>query len=212
MFFKKTVPFIFTLSVGIFSFFYYFMPHAFMQELWDKASQWAIIIGGGAMFVGVISMVRAYYKRATNKSDPNRYFAMLTIICFIAMTVIGLISGIKPGSLFNDIFVGIMIPCEATMFSLLAFYIASAAFRSFRLKSFSAGLLLFSAIILMLAQIPTGENISPAIPWLKGWILDYPNVAAQRAILIGIAIGSVATALKIILGIDKSIYAGVGGK
>ncbi len=183
-----------------------------MQDMWDKASDWAIIIGGGAMFVGVISMVRAYYKRATNKLDPNRYYAVITILCFFVMTVVGLVTGIKPGSLFNDIFVGIMIPCEATMFSLLAFYIASAAFRSFRLKSFSAGLLLFSAIILMLAQIPTGENISPAIPWLKGWLLDYPNVAAQRAILIGIAIGQVATALKIILGIDKSIYAGVGGK
>ena len=70
-------------------------------------------------------------------------------------------------------------------------------------------MLLIAAMIVMLAQIPTGEVISPAIPKIKDWILDYPNVAAQRAILIGIAIGAVATALKIILGIDKSVFAGI---
>ena len=78
------------------------------------------------------------------------------------MAIIGFVdkNNVMPGSLFNDIFSNILVPLESTMFSLLAFYIASAAFRSFRLKSFSAGLLLFAAIIVMLAQIPTGENIS----------------------------------------------------
>ncbi|MCK5074091.1 MAG: hypothetical protein KAQ98_11745 [Bacteriovoracaceae bacterium] len=217
MFLKKTVPFLITLGMGLFTFTYYFVPHKLMQNMWDMVSDWAIIIGGGALAVGAVSMIRTYYKKAMTKSDPNRYYSMITIVCVFLMAIIGFITGIKPGSLFNDLFIHVMAPCESTMFSLLSFYIASAAFRSFRLKSFSAGLLLFSAIIVMLAQIPTGETISAAIPGLnipliKTWLLNYPNVAAQRAILIGVAIGSVATALKIILGIDKSVFAGAGGK
>lgn len=216
MFLKKTVPFLLTLGMGIFTFCYYFVPHKNMTILWDHASNWGMIIASGGLAVGAVSMIRTYYKKAMNKSDPNRYYAFVTIISVFAMTIIGLVTDIKPGALFNDIFMHIMVPCEATMFSLLSFYIASAAFRSFRLKSFSAGLLLVSALIVMLAQIPAGENISAAIPGLdilklKDWLLDYPNVAAQRAILIGVAIGSVSTALKILLGIDKSVYAG-GGK
>ena len=179
MFLKKTVPFILTLSMGIFSFLYYFIPHEMMQDLWDHLSNWAIIVGGGAMAVGSISMVRTYYKRAMNKNDPNRYYSLITIVTLVFVTIIGFVQGIEPGTLFNTIFVHVLAPLESTMFSLLAFYMASAAFRSFRLKSFSAGLLLFSAIIVMLAQIPTGEVISPYIPKIKDWVLDYPNVAAQ---------------------------------
>jgi hypothetical protein len=210
MFFKKTVPFLITLLTGLFTFAYYYVPHDLMQVLWDHASNWAIIVGGGAMAVGAISMIRTYYKKSMNKADPNRYYSMVAIVCLFGMAITGFVTGIKPGSLFNDIFINVLSPLESTMFSLLAFYIASAAFRSFRLKNFSAGLLLFSAILIMLAQIPAGELISSKIPLIKDWILDYPNVAAQRAIMIGIAIGSVATALKIILGIDKSVFSGTG--
>ncbi len=212
MFLRKTVPFLLTLSIGIFTFLYYFIPHQFMQATWTKISDWAIIIAGGAIVVGVVSMIRTFYKKAINKNDPNRYYNWLAIICMIGMTLIGFITGIKPGSLFNDIFIHIMAPLESTMFSLLSFYIASAAFRSFRLKSVSAALLLFSAILVMLAQIPTGEVIYSGIPAIKDWILDYPNVAGQRAILIGVAVGTAATALKIILGIDNSVFAGAGEK
>lgn len=210
MFFKKTVPFILTLSTGIFSFCYYFIPHKQMQDLWFIATSWLMIIGGGAMAVGVISMIRTYWKKARNKQDPNRYYCYITLVCMAAMSIVGFAGGIKSGTLFNTLFKFVMAPLESTMFSLLAFYIASAAFRSFRLKSFSAGLLLVSAMLVMLSQIPTGEVISPYIPKISAWILDHPNVAAQRAIQIGISIGVVSTALKIILGIDKSVFSGVG--
>lgn len=210
LFLKKTVPFLLTLGMGIFTFMYYFMPHKNMQAIWDMVSDWAIIIGGGAMAVGAVSMIKTYYKKSLNKEDPNRWYALITLICTVGMTLIGFIFGIGGESLFNDLFINVMMPLESTMFSLLAFYIASAAFRSFRLKSFSAGLLLFAAIVVMLAQIPLGENISSNIPSLASWIMDYPNVAARRAILMGISIGTVATALKIILGIDKSVFSGVG--
>ncbi|MBF0300703.1 MAG: hypothetical protein HQK51_18460 [Oligoflexia bacterium] len=210
LFLKKTVPFLITLGMGIFTFMYYFMPHKMMKIIWEDVSDWAIIIGGGAMAVGAISMIRTYYRKSLNKDDPNRWYSLITLICTIGMTLIGFITGIGGESLFNDLFINVMIPLESTMFSLLAFYIASAAFRSFRLKSFSAGLLLVAAIIVMLAQIPLGENINENIPAISSWIMDCPNVAARRAILMGISIGSVATALKIILGIDKSVFSGAG--
>jgi len=210
MFFKKTVPFIITLTMGIFTFTYYFIPHPLTQKIWLELADWLIIISGGAMGVGAFSMIRTYYKRATNKSNPNRYYSYVTLFCMAAMMLIGFVGGIKTDTLFNDIFMNVMVPLEATMFSLLAFYMASAAFRSFRLKSFSAGLLLFTAIIVMLAQIPAGESISPILPAIKDWVLNNPNVCAQRAIKVGVSIGVSATSLKIILGIDKSVFSGVG--
>jgi hypothetical protein len=97
---------------------------------------------------------------------------------------------------------------SSTMFSLLAFFIASAAFRAFRAKSFEASLLLIAAFIVMLGKIPLGEYMVPGISSLQQWIMNYLNTAGQRAILIGAAIGIVAISIKIIIGMERSYFGG----
>jgi hypothetical protein len=97
----------------------------------------------------------------------------------------------------------------STMFSLLAFYIASAAYKAFRARSLEATVLLLAAIIVMLAQVPIGMAISRWIPQISDWILNVPNMAAKRGIALGVGLGMTATSLKIMLGIERT-YLGSG--
>jgi len=125
------------------------------------------------------------------------------------------------------IFQNVFTPLGATMFSLLAFFMASAAFRAFRAKSIPATLLLISAFFVMLGRVPIGAFvgewleflvlpimqmtlpeswISPSNQWfseLAGFIMNVPNAAGQRAIMIGAALGMVAASLRIWIGLEK---------
>jgi len=113
-------------------------------------------------------------------------------------------------TMFRSFFDYILIPIFATMFSLLAFFITSAAYRAFRARSLMATLLLLAALIVMLRFNPyLSPLLGDFMPKLSNWLMNVPNLAAQRAIIIGVGLGMVATALKIILGIERG-YMGKG--
>lgn len=110
----------------------------------------------------------------------------------------------EEGRVFNWIYDHIFFPCNATMFALLAFFIASAAFRAFRMRNLESGLLLGAAILVMLGLVPIGRALSPIFPEIQEWIVDIPNNAGRRAIMMGAALGAIATGLRVILGLERS--------
>jgi hypothetical protein len=96
------------------------------------------------------------------------------------------------------------------MFAILAFFIASAAYRSFRARSREASVLLIAAVIVMTGRVPLGEYLIPLSGDLSQWILNVLNASVRRAILIGVSLGTVALSIKIIFALERS-YLG-GGK
>ncbi len=124
---------------------------------------------------------------------------------------------------FDWVYNYVFVPLSATTFSLLAFYIMSAAYRAVRIKSWEAGLLLAAAIIVLIGQVPVeqiplvGKYLAcgsikgmSTFEYLKSVILDFPNTAAKRGIIIGIALGGLATSIKIIFGIERPYMGGQG--
>jgi hypothetical protein len=92
----------------------------------------------------------------------------------------------------------------------LAFYVASAAYRAFRARNLEATILLIAAIVVMMGRIPfgdmlTGGNMTP----VSEWLMDKPNAAAQRGIIIGAALGAASMSIRVILGIETT-YLGKG--
>jgi len=119
----------------------------------------------------------------------------------------------EQGTPFWWMYLYILQPLMTSTFAMLAFYVASAAFRAFRAKNLEATLLLVTAFIVLLRSTPLGTALSALLPSelgflkldaLTAFIMKVPNTAGNRAIMIGIALGIAATSLKVLLGLDRS--------
>jgi hypothetical protein len=124
----------------------------------------------------------------------------------------------QEGSWFWWCYAYLFRPLTSTMFAMLAFYVASAAFRAFRAKNFEALLLLGTAFIILLGHTFVGVKLTEGIPpYLSAFKIDELSLyvaqifmtAGNRAIMIGIALGVASTSLKVLLGVDRS-YLGSG--
>jgi hypothetical protein len=198
---QRLLPRIITFICGMFLAIQYFIPHKTSERLYETSLDWLIIVGVFAVILGILSLVTVNVEKIRRKSQGYRH-AWVLLAGLVFMIVAGIATGTGQESLFLRMgYNAILNPITATMFALLAFYIASAAYRAFRARSVLATILLLSAIIVMLGRVPAGEVI-PGIPWLTDWLINVPNMAAKRAITIGLGLGGSATALKIVLGIE----------
>ncbi len=208
---RLQIPIAIGFLAGVFMFVQFFIPHQMIKASFEDALDWAIIIGAFALVLGLGSLFRTHVDKIRHRREGFAY-SFVTLISFAVMFVFGIVWKTDPGTMFDWLFMNVQVPLEATMFSLLAFFIASAAYRTFRARSLEATLLLSVAVIVMLGRVP----ISDKIPYVNlheitEWIMMVPTVAAKRGILFGVALGAVATSLRIILGLERSHLGGGGG-
>ncbi len=213
-FFKRTIPMIIAFVMGLLMAFQYYVPHESSQDLLKVVTRWGMIISGFAMFIGAYSLFHMHWNRIRQKVAGWSYSIFVFFGAGITI-IFGLINGgeffwndKQTGTMFDWIFNNVQVPAGATIFSILAFFMASAAYRTFRARNKEATILLVAAIIVMLGRVPIGTMISQYIPVAADWIMSVPNLAAKRAILIGVSIGVIATSIKIIFGIERAYLGG----
>ncbi len=222
---QRRIPLILVLLTGLFGAFAFFVPHGAVRAV-DEVMRNDVqrILAAFSLVLGVGSIVQHHLMKIQRKSTFWQY-SWITLVALLLTAVIGVFGGIdpnRPGILpthiggfsfhIQTIFSNMMVPLAATMFSMLAFFMASAAYRAFRARTFEATLLLVAAFILMLGAVPLGRLIHRELPAFAEWILAVPNVASKRGILFGVALGSLATSLKIIIGVERGWLGGGGGK
>jgi len=188
---------------------------------------WAVsVICAFAFSLGMINLGRIHWKQIAKRAGGWHNSAGF-FVAMIAMMVVGFVyrpdpeNGIKKG-LYEIMFSGLLLPLGASMFATLGFYITSAAYRAFRIKSREATIMLIAAFIVMLGQVPVGMFMTSWIRegWSVGaldlsflrieklayWILTVPNAAAVRAIAFGIDVGGVAMSLRIWFSLERGSY------
>lgn len=194
-------------AAGVFMTVQYFVSAPWMDATYRSTLAWMQIIFACALIVGIGAVLKNHIVRI-QKRPSDRFYSAVLLLAVIVMSVLGFSGGIDQGSSFLWVFNNLQAPMQATVFSLLAFYVTSAAFRGFRARSVESTILIAAGLIVLIGRVPLGEMITPHLPSTADWIVNVPALAAKRAILIGIGLGMVATALKVIAGVERTYMGG----
>ena len=214
LFLTRTLPLVLAFIFGVMAITIYYVPHSAAQDLERELALWLRIVFAFAYFLGLYSLLSMHWSRIRLRQASWGYSLVFYLGFGVMMLFVLYNNGEGP---FNAqaqegpypwMFQYVHVACAATMFSLLAFFISSAAYRTFRARSPEAAILLVSAVVVMLGRVPIGAFIWEVIPESMFWLLSVPNMAAKRGILLGVSLGAIATALRIIFGIERSYLGG----
>ena len=203
---KLKVPLAIIFVMGVFTIVSHFIPAQPIAELNQTLRNWYIGIISFFIFLGTVNLALSNTEKIKTRARDWRY-SIILLVALAVMLVAGFHRGrssMDEGSPFMYLYFNIEYPLEATMYSLLAFFITSAAFRAFRARNKEAVLLLVAAVLVMLGRVPIGSAMWHGFPDVTEWIMSFPNAAAKRGIRLGIDLGLISMALRMILGIERS--------
>ena len=211
---RRQVPLALCFVFGIVMVLIEFSPHPYSKSLYNEVINWSLIIGPFALVLGVATLVQTHWIRIRRRAEYWQY-SFVVFIGMIVMVAIGIPFG-PSHKAFKWLFMNIQVPMDATMFSLLAFFIASASYRAFRARTLEATLLLVAALIVMIGNAPIGDFIwNKIMPFgdnlpstVRQWILENPNLSSRRGVILGVSLGVISQSIRIILGIERSYLGG----
>ena len=215
---QRQVPLFLTAAIGLVMLLYFFIPHPWIAGPGHFFEDAVIIVVAFAIVLGAANLLQFNGDIIARRGKDWPYKLVLLLSMF-AMIGIGLVEGehyLDPETKFSWMYNTFYASMQATMFALLAFYIASAAFRAFRIRNLEAALLAVAALFVMIGRVPIGNAISAhwpdgvRLPQISDWIMENPQNSAKRAILMGAALGVMSTGLRIIMGMEGSFARGEG--
>jgi hypothetical protein len=163
-------------------------------------ASWAAIVVAFALLLGFANVISVHWNRIRAR-QPGSIYSVVLLVSLVGTLIIG--SGGPASRNGQFVFHHILQPLEATFFALLAVFMATAAFRAFRVRNLETFFFVLFAVIVLLGQIPLSIYIWPELPVIKDWIINVPTLAGVRGILLGVALGTIATGLRVLIGADR---------
>jgi hypothetical protein len=190
------------IGVGIVILLGYFLPLPFLQDIRNVLIGWAVTLAGVAGLVGIINLAGAHWRKLTAPRNRD-YYSFILLLALIISFGAGLV--LTPSDPeYQKTVTFIQMPVAASLMAVLAIVITLSGLRILQRRKgimgivFVGSTLVFMAVgsgLLTTTQSNTVGFILTALNWLP--------LAGGRGILLGIALGSLATGLRILMGADR---------
>jgi len=182
----------------------YFYPLEMLTNLRIMLTDWAVIIAAMAVLVGIANLVFVQMEKI-RKREKNGMYGGLLVLSLIVTFGLGLVFG-RDNQVMRLAVDAVIVPVEASLMAILAVTLVYASIRLLRRRAdVMTVIFLLTAVVILIAMMPT--PIGPILgDGLTGLILQFLGMfstGGARGLLIGIALGTLLTGLRVLFGIDR---------
>jgi hypothetical protein len=198
---RQLLPVAVAIGVGLVVLLSQFVSNTTLDSIVGALVGWAAIVAAFALLLGIANLALFHTQRIV-KRDEQMLFSILILTTAVLVFLFVLPSGGTSAS-SQWVLRYLYQPLEASFLALLVFFIGTAVFRALRVRTWEMALFAVSAIVVLVGSVPFMQIVSPWIPAAGEWIVNVPALAGVRGILLGVALGIIATGLRLLTGIDR---------
>ncbi len=197
----REVPLAIGAICGIVVVLQYFVKMPALDQASSLVQNWVVVIAAFMMGLGAISLITRHVREISRGKNvvPSIFLVASLILMFTTGALLG-----QENVVFKRIYQYGYEPLITAAFASLMFHAATVMFRAFRARNIDSTLFLVSAAIVIFGRSTLGEAVAPSVKVLADWLFDVPNMAGQRGIVVGSAIGAVSVGLRVISGLERA--------
>ncbi len=182
----------------------YFLQDTFpaLANVQTLLLNWAIILAGAATLVGIFNLISVHTDKIRRREKGSTYSALL-VICLAATLIFGMILRPDHGAM-KILMDGIIIPVEAALMGLLTISLLYAAIRLLRRRAdVMSFVFLITAVLIIFSSVTLPFGNIPGLNTFGRWVTQVSALGGARGILIGVALGTLTTGLRVLFGADR---------
>jgi hypothetical protein len=200
----KIVNVIVAIISGIIVLLGYFFKLPELENLRASLLNWALVLSGVAGLVAILNLIfSVHWKRVRNK-HPRKGASLIIIISFGITFLVGIFLGpSNPG--FQKLVTAVQVPIESSLMAILAITLVIASLKILQRQRNWMGFVFFVSVILFLILNSGVLAFTSEIPILRNLLSAFHQVpvAGARGILLGVALGSIVTGIRVLIGSDR---------
>lgn len=191
----------FAIAAGLFVLLGYFFPQP-LEWLRVLLLDWAVVIAGMAVLVGIFNLASVQMEKFRAGQKGGLYGALLVFALIITFGL-GLILG-TDHQYMRLAMNAIIMPVEASLMAILAVTLIYASIRLLRRRvDVMSIVFLVVAVIFLIAVIPAPSSAINAVQEFMLQVSGMFSRGGTRGLLIGIALGTLLTGLRVLFGVDR---------
>ena len=194
------------IGAGVVTLLGQFTEVLFLSNISKAFVQWAGILFSFALVLGLVNLLAVHVRRMRERAEG--WHNSLVLIGTVFVVLCAGLNGVNSPSA-QWLFQNVQAPLESTMLSLLVFFIVTATVRALRLRDKhrrGSVLMFLTATVVLLGQMPFADRLGREFVEAQQWLMNVPMVAGMRGILLCVALGAMATGLRILFGVEREKF------
>ncbi|MDZ4768202.1 MAG: hypothetical protein SGJ24_03670 [Chloroflexota bacterium] len=162
--------------------------------------QIAVIAAAVTLLMGVLNLIGVHGGRLLQRRRGWFYSFALLVALFVVLILWVTDQDATNRQLLDTVQVSI----EASLGALVLFALVFGAYRLMRRRVTAGGTLFTLVVIIVLVGALPLASVAP-VTAVRDWLLAVPASAGTRGLLIGVALATVVTGVRVLIGQDRSM-------